>query len=318
MDEVEIKAQVERLERVKRKPHLLELVPRVAAAGFGVIPLGDGPGWLEVAAGRDVSAGALEALGRVLGRELRVVRVREALVHVYLGRLYPRSGGGINFHTFLDEDFLADRERAKILLTEKPHEPVAPAIDADRRSVVLLDYAYRSEVENLDGPPETPSFEAGGTDLAFAIEPDGGALLQREKPLPGEVLILAQESYATLGGEYSRGLRAHEVTSLPHMIHPTELQITGVARDGSLDVLVYDDVVTVHPGDTPTFRTMYCFLSMGQRLRRHLTLRIYGLARVPRRKLRLAEEPLGWTLGHLERWLGHDLETAAGPEPLPG
>ena len=49
MDDPDIKVQLERLEAARRDKALIARVPRVVAAGFGAIPLGERDGALEVA-----------------------------------------------------------------------------------------------------------------------------------------------------------------------------------------------------------------------------------------------------------------------------
>lgn len=312
-EDAEIKAQVERLERARKHPELLEVVPRVAAAGFGVIPLAMGEGWLEVAASPRATPRAVEALGRLVGRDMRRVDVREALIHVYLNRLYAKVPS-INFHTFLGPDFLGDDEQARLLLTEKPHEPVQPLLRPDPRRIVLLDHAYKAYLWNLDAPPDKPSFEAGSTDLAFTVIDSGAddaeprAVLHRKDRLPQAVHIVCQESYSQEGGDHAHGFRAHEIRKLPFMIHPTEIQVVGVSARGALRLLVYDDVHEVAPGEPRSFECTYYFLSMGQRIKRRLVLKVYGVWSVARTSLGYTPEPLAWTPHHLRRWLGTDIE----------
>jgi hypothetical protein len=233
-----------------------------------------------------------------------------------LNRLYPRAPA-VNFHTFTREDFLASPELVRLLLVEKPHEPVKPTLRPDPRRLALFDYDYQSRLTALDAPPERRGFEveAGSTDLAFGILTDGDRLVaavHREEPVPRGVHLIVRESYATTGGEPAHGWRSHEVRKLPFMIHPTELQVTGLASDGALTLLVYDDLVQVRPGDTPSFTITYYFLSMGQRLKRTLWLRIHGLWSLPRDELRYTKEALPWTPEHLRRWLGAELAGRAG------
>lgn len=308
----QIQAFIVRLEAVRKRADLLALIPRVAAAGFGLLPLEAGDGWLEVAASPRVAPTALAALERILGRSLRVIPVPEGLVHVYLGKLYPRQPP-INFETFPDEGFLERPEEAQRLLCEKPYEPVAPVVRPDPERLILLDYAYATHLWHLDGVAAGPTFRAGDTDLLFDVDPEDPerAVVQGEAPVPRAVHLLVRCSYEGHGGEHEHGWKGHQVRRLPFMIHPTELQVTGVRADGTLDLLVYDDEVQVHPGETPRFEVTYCYLSMGQRLRRRLQLEIRGLWSFPRGRVRVQPDPLPWRPEHLARWIGQ------APAPAP-
>jgi hypothetical protein len=91
------------------------------------------------------------------------------------------------------------------------------------------------------------------------------------------------------------------------MIHPSELQVTGLEPDGALELFVYDRVERVRPGESPRYEVTYHFLSMGQRLRRKLVLKVYGLWIVPRAEVARTRDALPWEPEHFRRWLGYDL-----------
>ncbi|MHC4392528.1 MAG: hypothetical protein ACYS22_14605, partial [Planctomycetota bacterium] len=261
-DEFEVRAHIERLERVKRRPELLERVPRVVAAGFGVIPVGYLGDTLELFATQGLPESVEQALPRILGVAVQVQRVREALVHVYLGRLYPKEPN-INFHTFETADFLDDPAAWPDLIEEKPYEPVPTTLDPDPGKVTFLDYAYRSYLTDLDGR-QVPQFEAGDLDLKFAILGNGlrgRVVMHREEPLPPEVPLVISESRSNVGIEHTHGWKGHEITELPFMVHPTEIQVVGVHNDGAIDLFVYDRVERVRPGETPRFEIVYHYMS---------------------------------------------------------
>lgn len=308
--EAEIKSQLERLEAARQDPALIASVPRVVAAAFGALPLREtGGGTLELAVAESASPRATAALGRVLGREVRPVAFGDAVIHVYLKRLYLQEGT-LNFHTFQDEAFLEHAELALMLREEKETEPVKPHVRPDPERVVLLDFAYRSELKNLDAPAGASPFHAGDTDLPFEVEGAGdgaSALVHRREDLPATVLMLARESYALAGIDHAHGWRGHEVRKLPFLIHPTELQVTGVESDGTLHFYLYDRIDKVRPGNSFRFDVTYFFLSMGHRLRRSLALKVYDIHSVPRSRVRRTVEALHWEPVHLERWLGFDL-----------
>jgi hypothetical protein len=314
LDDAEIKAQVERLEGARRDPALLATVPRVVAAQFGVVPIAaiDGGG-IEVATVPGVTPHALYALERALRRRVVATPFDDGLVQLYVSRLYLKKET-LNFHTFLEEDFLERDDALERLVLEKELEPVPPHVAPDPGRLALLDYAYRSVLESLDGRPWPLSFdEESLTDLAFAVDgpAEGGeavtATIARAEDLEPAVFLLARESFSQGGLEHKHGWRSAEVSRLPFMIHPTELQITGIDPDGTLHLYIYDRVERVKPGDRPRFDVTYHFLSMGQRLRRRLTLKIYGLWTLARSAVRRTADPIPWSAGHLERWLGFDV-----------
>jgi hypothetical protein len=316
-EEAELKSQIERLEAARREPALLALVPAVVAAGFGALPIGVANGVLEVAVAASASPRATAALGRVIGRAVAPVPFGDALIHVYLRRMYLRERNEtLNFHTFVEEDFLERESSARLLREQKEHEPVKPHVHPDPERLVLLDYAYRSVLWNLDAPSAPAPFQAGETELSFDVAegPAAEPVVSRREDVPPSVLILARESYSNAGIEHAHGWRAHEIRRLPFLVHPTELQITGIEADGTLHLFIYDRVERVRPGEARRFACEYYFLSMGQRYRRRLVLKIYGIWSVPRAKLRRTVDSLPWRPQHLERWLGFDLSEASDRE----
>jgi hypothetical protein len=225
-------------------------------------------------------------------------------------RMYP-SEEGLNFHTFVDEDFLERPENDRFLREEKPYHPEKAHVRPDPERVVLLDYSYRSTLAAIDEPQALPPFEAGDLDLPFEVDASDGedprALYNRREDLPRSVLVLARESYSSAGLEHSHGWRGHELRELPHMIHPSELQITGVEADGTLHFFLYDKVERVRPGATLRFDTQYYWMQTGKRLKRRLFLHVHAITSVARARMTRTVDPIPWTARHLERWLGNDL-----------
>lgn len=308
MDEADIRAQVERLEAVRADEDLLKLFTPVVAAGFGAIPVARRGITLEVAFPKSVRPATVVALGRALGVRVEPWFAEDAVLQAYLARLYLR-GQSVNFNTFLDEDFLARPEALPLLLVEKENEPVKPHVRADPGRLVLLDMAYRSVLEDLDGSSPPSPYEAGDTDRPFDLDEDGGgAILHRPDDPAREVLLLVSESYCYEGCEHRRGWRAHEVQALPHLIHPSEVQVCGLESDGTLHFYVYDRVERVRPGQTQRFDLRYHFLSFGHRYRRSIAIQVYALRNVKREDLRRTGDALPWTVDHLARYLGHDLQ----------
>ncbi len=313
--DLEVKEQRARLERARRDRALIEAIPRVVAAGFGVIPIGRIEGGLEVACAPTCTEAALAALERATGLRIRALPMHEGLVHVFISRLYL-EGAAVDFNTFERPDFLDDPRSDRKLLSEKDDGGLTVQWRPLEDEIVVLDYAYRTELLSEDHPPQEPSFEAGPLEVGFEIVEEGGAplvLLEAETPPGPDVGVIARESYRIGGMEHRHGWRSHWIEGAPFMIHPSEVQIIGLGPHGVLRLWVYDRAVEVRPGETPRFELTYWFLSMGQRLRRHLEVRIHRLEVVPRRRLRAVGEPLPWRPEHLRRWIGLEQEAPCRP-----
>jgi len=318
VEDLERRAQIEELQAAGKDAPLVASIPRVIAAQFGVIPLRRKAGALEVATVPGFTETARRALERLLGAPVTARPFDEGAVHVFLSRIYLRKDS-LNFNTFTDEDFLEKPESDALLREEKEHEPVKPLLFDDPDRIHLLDMSYRSVLEPIDRRPwSIPFDEEKAADLPMLLPgeaPDGDArpLLAREEPLPSRVVAFARESYSNTGMEHRHGWRTHEVARLPHMIHPSELQIVGIEPDGSMLFYVYDRIRRARPGESPVYEVRYCFLSFGQRLRRRLTLKVHAIHHVRRDALRYAGTALPWTSSHLTRWLGFDWK-----QPPPG
>lgn len=314
MEDLELRAQVARLVAAHRDPDLLAQVPRTIAAQFGVYPLRalEGGG-LEVACMPGLPPVTARALGAALGRPVRSVPCDAELLRRFLVEDYLKSAS-LNLHTFVEEDFLERPASVQLLREEKEKEPVRPISFHDPERLILLDFAYRSVLEAVDPRPSSVHFdEEKAADLPFLLPGEGpGALddaplFARAAPVPPKVLICSRESFSYAGVEHSHGWRAADVEKLPLLIHPYEVQVTGIEPDGSLLFYVYDRIVRVRPGETPRFEVSYRFLSLGQRVKRALRIQVYDLRSVPRASVRLTGEPLRWAPEHLTRWLGFDL-----------
>ena len=315
LDESEIKQQVDRLEAARRDPTLLKLMPRVIAAQFGAVPLARlAPDAIEAALPAGTHKEVVAGLSRALNMRIVASYFDENLVQLFVSRLYLHNES-LNFHTFLEPDFLEREECLKLVREEKPMQPVEVLADGDPGRVAVLDYAYRSILESSDrrglGAVNFEEQKEAATDLYLAVDTRGGephVRVARKTDVHEGVILIAQESYSYAGLQHMHGWRGHEVRELPHMIHPSEVQVTGTLPDGSIEVYVYDRIERVRPGETPRWDVTYHFMSMGQRLRRRLIVKIYGLWSVSRANVHPEPGAIPWSTASLERWLGHDLE----------
>ncbi len=134
----------------------------------------------------------MAALGRVLGRPVVPVPFGDALIQVYLRRIYLKDDT-LNFHTFIEEDFL---EREEMLTV----------IDALHKAVILRD---RGDMKAL----ETHLALNGGDQETFRLVTQAAADLlpsgNREQQLL-QGLLLHLKNRRTVGSMQTDMLGSQE------------------------------------------------------------------------------------------------------------
>jgi len=146
----------------------------------------------------------------------------------------------------------------------------------------------------------------GETDLAWLWRDGQPATLG---PIGSDVRLLLNEYRFTT---YDRGtgsgqaseheIRASRVTALPHVIHPTEVQVVGLEADGALQLHLYDHVERAPVGRWTRLAVSYYFLSYGSRLERRIEVELQPLPARPRDALRQAADDR-WGSAEVARWL---------------
>lgn len=285
----------------------------VVAAGFGVVPMSQCARTIEVASARDRAPGSLAALAELLKRKVKVHAVHEALVHHYISRLYLQRGG-VDFPTFSEPGFLENSECVQRLGEQKSEEVPELAWGVPSGSIGVLDYDYRTDLRSLDAAVPPLQFQAAEPVLPFAWDPAGESpatanLLLGGSDLPGaDAVVIARESYLTTGMEYAHGWRRHELTAQRFVVHPSEIQVVGVGADGRLQIYAYGVLHELAVGGQRKISLDYYFLSMGQRLRRQITLTVLGWSVIERQRCVLVADKVPWTPVALARWFGRELQ----------
>lgn len=306
------------LEAAARDRDLVRLVPPVVAAGFGVLPLRRLGDVLTVACLPRASRRALRLLRDVLGLEIVATPFEGRSLHEAIKAAYFAGDETVNFPTFRDPDFLDDPRSASALREEKVERlgPAELALAADRLALVTL--RYRSTLRDLDVPstggalpdPARSRMELGELDVAWARRPGrGDVLVHAPGGLDPDVRVALTEfrssEYRHIAGQRvgEHAVRAHLLRALPHLIHPTEIQLTRVGPDGELGLHLYDHVERVAPGTRRRFRLSYCFLSYGSRLQREIELDVDEVSTVARTDVHVHNQAAPWGPSELGRWL---------------
>ncbi|MCO5166874.1 MAG: hypothetical protein M9894_10970 [Planctomycetes bacterium] len=305
------------LDAALKDRELMELVPPVVAAGFGVLPLRRLGDVLTVACMPRASRRALRLLRDVLGLEIVAAPFEPANLRDAIEAAYFPGDGTVNFPTFRDPEFLDDPRSAEVLRREKVERPPPAelAVPADRLALVTL--CYRSTLMDLDGPrpggalpdPRRTRLDLGPLDLAWARR-DERVAVHAPDGLPADARValteFRQSDYRhTPGGSVGEHqVRAHLLSTLPHVIHPTEVQLVRVEADGAVGLHVYDRTERVGPGERRRLDLAYCFLSYGSRLRRTIVLDVEEAGTVARTRVDVHNQPAPWGVADLGRWLG--------------
>lgn len=305
------------LEAAAQDRGLVAQVPAVVAAGFGVLPLRRLGDVLTVACLPRANRRALRLLRDVLGLEIVATPFEDKLLHEAIRAAYFPADETVNFPTFRDAGFLDDPASAAALRQEKVERAGAPELALDDDLVALVTLSYRAGLENLDGPgagralpdPRLTRLDLGALDVA-TVQRDGRAHVHAPGGLPAGTRLVVTE-YRQSEYRHSPGGRigehavhAHFVRALPHVVHPTEVQLTRLERDGAIGLHLYDRTVRVAPGERRRFELGYCFLSYGSRLRRTISLDVEEIGTVARAALDVHNQPAPWGARELGRWLG--------------
>jgi hypothetical protein len=300
------------------RAELRDTLTPAAALSFGAVPVCEHDGRLVLAALPSVHPDSEGALSAALERPALFVRFDGGLVREAIGRHYLGSKGdntGVDLPTFKTPDFLKDRRAAKRLLSEKHGELPAEEIRLAPGRVAFLDVRVHSVLRSLDVKRHV-EFAPTKSMLAFRLEgegEDGGecqVALFREKLPPPEVKAIVSQSLFYDGDEHVHAVVSKDLAVLPHVIHPSELQLAGLDGDEAR-FWVYDRIETVRAGRPSSWRTKYYFLHFGARIERTLRLDVLAFATVPRSSIRLAGTNERLAPAELERVFGLDFARAA-------
>ena len=289
-----------------------------AALSFGVVPVCEHDGRLVLAALPSVHPDCEGALSATLERPVLFVRFDEGLVREAIRRHYLGSKGdktGVDLPTFKTPGFLKDRRAAKRLLSEKRGALPAEEIRLAPDRVAFLDIRVHSVLRSLDVKRRV-EFAPTKSMLAFRLEREGEgggecqAVLFRDKLPAADVKAIVSQSLFYDGDEHVHAVVSKDLTGLPHVIHPSELQLAGLDEDEAR-LWVYDRIETVRAGQPASWRTKYYFLHFGARLERTLRIDVLAFATVPRSNIRLAGTSERLAPAELERVFGLDFARAA-------
>ncbi len=297
--------RTEVLDEAIENSELLRRFSPVEAVTFGVIPIEERGDAMVVACGHTWNPRCRPFVEQVLGQRIVTMVFRDGVIRQYLLDAYLEEGT-VNHNTFASPDFIDDLGNAHLLTTDKIEQigEVRNALPADQ--LVLLDVTYVSQLNNLDGGGKSNGVSCGPMHVPFRIRDDGHVVVQEE--VDDDVAVVMRKDFfydaeEGSGEESFHGIQSVYLSALPHMIHPSEIQLTQVAEDGSVTFYVYDHCETLHPGETKEWTVRYYFMSLGNRHSRVLTLRVNAIHVVDRCEITVADRILEWTTADLTRWL---------------
>lgn len=293
------------LKRALRNPELLSMLSPLLAASFGVVPIKKQPGALLLASFPGMHVSALRVLREILAMDVSACPTRPRLMHEAIEEGYfSTSRGGVNFNTFLDQDFLEDPENISKLASEKSDTIGAAICTLPDWEVLLLDLDYRSKLVRLDFPSiERPGFVGGALDIVMRSTDTGARLFSPLEPRDGACLVVQSFEFRD-GVHFEHGIRGCSVENLPHVIHPSEVQLARIDQDGTAEFFVYDRFIKVAPGECPTLEVDYYFLWCGHRHRRSIEVSVRDIRPAPRHSLEWVDGESDWTGDDLARWFG--------------
>jgi hypothetical protein len=300
---------------------LLAAVPPVVAAGFGVVPILQTGSSLTVACMTSVNRRALEVLRQVLDLQVEAMPFEDALLHRAISQAYFPKDESLNFPTFSSPDFLERASSVAILRHEKVEALPEPRFALEPARIALAELGYRTRLDNLDHPStgarlrdaRRTKLELRDDPLLWTRDPSGRPVAWTNER-PSEALLLVEWRRSdnfhiapgALYGEHVVRATRLEGGALPYVIHPSEVQLTGIERDGALVFHAYDHAELAAPGARASFTLVYYFLSYGVRLRREIGIVVHDLITTEREKLAVREGPAPWGPAEVARWFGLD------------
>lgn len=306
------------LDAATRDAELIAMITPVVAAGFGVVPLRRLGDVLTVACLPRANRQALRLLRDVLGLEVVATPMEEHLVREAIESAYFSDDGPVNFPTFRGADFLEDAMSAAVLREEKVERPSVGGCELEGDALVLATLTFRTCLKNLDLPSTGGALPArdrtqvhlGELELPYRQGPAGPEVYRPKSELPaGTRLVLAQYRFSTYR-HLPHGARVDDhnvsgdcVSRFPHVIHPTEVQITGLTRTGALRFHLYDHERVCEPARPERLSLDYHFLSYGNRMHREIQIDVHEVSLVERGLLDLREGACPWGDVELGRWL---------------
>jgi len=290
---------VKQLNEALQNPELLGTITPALAAGLGIIPLEARDDYICIGHVPGVCSDCFRFLERYFAKEVIGVPVEERLAHTVISQAYLK-GQAINHDTFPVPDYLLRQECESKLLHEKKDEIGPVGCELPEDMVLFLETSYHSLLINLDSP-ETEEQQIDSDEIPFKVI-DGAPVVAGE-PIPDDAALIERRNYCYEGCQDQQGIARHDVQSLPHMIHPSELQITQIHADGSLTLFIYDQLKRVSVESTDRYEVPYYFISFGQRYRRTLVLTVHALRKFSRSDIRYTEDVLPWDSEDIERWL---------------
>jgi hypothetical protein len=310
------------LERL-RDPSSRDAMSVAGAVAFGAVPVDATEGRIVLATAGALHPDCAGALSVAFDDEVVLVPFEESLVREAIDRHYVRRSGaehGPNLQTFESPDFLTDPDSARALLVEKEDDLPKTRIRPPRGRMAFLDLRLHSIHRSLDRQMRI-EFSPAPSALTFRLLKNEGAeteavLFRDERPERGVRAILALGVFYD-GDDHLQALLGQDLKRLPHILHPTELQIAEV-EDDEARFFVYDRIETVRAGsaspDAPVgWSRRYYFLHYGTRHERTMRLDVLAFELVKRTKVRLAEAPDRASPEGLDRLFGLDFPALAAP-----
>ncbi len=186
--------------------------------------------------------------------------------------------------------------------------------------MAFLDLRFHSVHRSLDRNVRI-EFAPAPCSLPFRlVETEGGeteaVLFRDEKPARDVRAVMALSVFYD-GDDHLQAVLGHDLKRLPHVLHPTELQLAEI-EDVEARFWVYDRIEIVREGvpsaGAPVgWSCRYYFLHYGVRHERTMRLDVLSFALVKRTKVRLAEAPDRLSPEGLERLFGLDFPALAAP-----
>jgi hypothetical protein len=301
----------------------IDVMSVAGAVAFGAVPVKVADGKIALATAGTVHPDCAKALAEAFDDEVVLFPFEESLVREAIDRHYVRRSDakhGPNLQTFESPDFLTEPGVGSLLLVEKDDSLPKARVRVPRGRMAFLDLRFHSIHRSLDRRVRI-EFSSAPSALPFRLVKKEGAeteavLFRDERPAREVRAIMALGVFYD-GDDHLQALLGQDLKRLPHILHPTELQIAEI-EDDEVRFWVYDRIESVRAGvpsaEAPVgWSHRYYFLHYGLRHERVMRLDVLSFELIKRTKVRLAEGPDRSSPEGLERLFGLDFPSVVAP-----
>ncbi|MCR4317485.1 MAG: hypothetical protein NUW37_14190 [Planctomycetes bacterium] len=299
----------ERAQLAKEQTDLFDRIEPLWCYQFGVVPIGEDSEFIYLAAVGDVDSRVPDLLRPMVPKKLHFSYFPYDLVTNLIFDFVRDET--IFFPTFEDESFLGSEDAHELLSKIKVEGPLPSINKLDEDLCLIGDFTYVQRSRYPHANRQRKLVPTGQDNPVFSRVGHTILTLSDEPISPGTIAVI-KKSWRFEGVMQAHGLDGVFLDKLPFVIHPYEIQMTGIDADGSIELNFDGKVHKVGPKSSGSIEFSFCRFELGVLLRRDFFFKCHYLEAVSRRRLKHdpayfgSKLPLPAVRSDLTRWYGLD------------